>query len=422
MLEQEKSKRQKEQEYAEPTPPSANPFIDANNSENDAQVKHNDLSSTPHSQFKKSFIQSIEERTNQIEEKANYSQDGDYKFAQETEKSILQQKRASQIPLNYLPAPQAQQQYAQQKAHMDQMQERLEQERLAAENARNAHIAQQQYAQQLQNYHQQQYAYQQQQAYAYQQFLMQQQQQEQQQRAYIATVQPHPSQQTEYSEFAQIYNNYVARGMSFDDSYNVDSKLTRKEKKSLKKALYGASTWNSIKRFFKKSFNFKGYASKSEFIKPFLFLSGTMIGSIFFAAIIGGITGLAGLGTLAIMGAAFLNFISIPAMASVTVRRLRDAGISPAMMLFLLFPSFGPLILFIVGASSDTRISARKAQYDDPELVKEKILEIIQQREYEEQQERLNEKRRARKEAQERRDKNLESSDSSINLNDPDLL
>lgn len=376
MLEHEKSKKEREvylDEMPSPNTHVQNPFINIPQNEN----KDEDVTVNPEDpfDFKKEIIDTFDRRADQLE-LLGYNK--------------TENNEATHYPVPQPPQPQVPQYYAPQQH--------------------------QQYPIPQPQYHAPQTVY------SNNQFTRQNENRKVPKAAdYMSFVENDPNLQDDYALFSKIYNDYISQGFSFDDSYNVDSKYFKETEDTMQEALYDASLKNSIKRFFKKTFNYKGYASKSEFIKPFLFLSGTVFGSFFLTVIfsvIFGSTAAMGVASLIFLTGGLLSLVSIPSMISLAVRRFRDAGIHPAALLMTLFP-FGTLVAFVLGSSSNTNMKTRKSKDDDPKLIRRKINQMIKTIRAEEKKKKQEDKKKAR---QERMDKRKENLISNKQFFDPDLL
>lgn len=148
----------------------------------------------------------------------------------------------------------------------------------------------------------------------------------------------------------------------------------------LSQPVYGVSMMEAYKRFWKKSFRFAGYASKSEFwwpalvntiimFVPALLLFAIQIIVTFAAAssasdpdAAGAVVGLTGIVLFLLWGFIFLFSLAtmIPTL-SVAWRRLQDAGFPGA----LTFISFVASIVVYIMCALETKPEARRPEWED---------------------------------------------------------
>lgn len=119
-----------------------------------------------------------------------------------------------------------------------------------------------------------------------------------------------------------------------------------------RQALYGASPWEAISRFFKRGFIFNGFSSRSEYWWVFAFLT---IGSCLVSAVdnylVGEIYGVS-------LGKALSVIVFIPFLALLS-RRIQDAGLPGSLVLLFFIPFIGtiPLLIMTFLPSSRERLS-----------------------------------------------------------------
>lgn len=134
----------------------------------------------------------------------------------------------------------------------------------------------------------------------------------------------------------------------------------------LNKPLYNATMGQAVRRFFKKYFNFKGYASRSEYwwVVLFLFLIMLLPSGL---SEIGKGSNSAGLQLIGVIFSliylVMLLVILIPSL-SITWRRLHDAGFSGAWFFLTFIPIFGGIILLIM-TILPTNTAKHRREWDD---------------------------------------------------------
>ncbi len=147
----------------------------------------------------------------------------------------------------------------------------------------------------------------------------------------------------------------------------------------LSQPVYGVSMMEAYKRFWKKSFRFAGYASRSEFWWPALINSIIMLVPALLLFVIqiivtfaaasasdpdaaGAVVGLTGIILFLLWGLIFLFSLAtlIPTL-SVGWRRLQDAGFPGA----LTFISFVASIVVYIMCALETKTEARRPEWED---------------------------------------------------------
>lgn len=135
----------------------------------------------------------------------------------------------------------------------------------------------------------------------------------------------------------------------------------------LNKPLYNATMKQAVVRWFKKMFNFKGYASRSEYwwVALFIFLVmivpsglsniGSSSDASMMAALIGGIFSI-------IYG--ILSLFMFISTLGLTWRRLHDAGFSGAWFFISLIPIIG-WIIFLILTILPTNPAKHQPEWED---------------------------------------------------------
>ena len=187
-----------------------------------------------------------------------------------------------------------------------------------------------------------------------------------------------PGQQDPFAQPGPFGAN-AAYGQPAPQRLTADDYLAQGVPLPLSQPVYGVSMMEAYKRFWKKSFRFAGYASKSEFwwpalvntiimFVPALLLFAIQIIVTFAAAsasdpdAAGAVVGLTGIVLFLLWGFIFLFSLAtmIPTL-SVAWRRLQDAGFPGA----LTFISFVASIVVYIMCALETKPEARRPEWED---------------------------------------------------------